>query len=61
MSQILRFSLDEMLLGHTPGRSLPGPASKLELQMQAITRLPKAKQRFVSDMLETVLAQQRSS
>ena len=49
-----------MVLGHTPSRSRPGPASKLELQMQAITRLPKAKQRFVSDMLETVLTQQRS-
>lgn len=57
MSQILRFSLDEMLLGRTPGRSRPGPASRLELQMEAITRLPKARQRIIADVLDGLLAQ----
>ncbi|WP_420998525.1 hypothetical protein ACKI2N_032115 [Cupriavidus sp. 30B13] len=34
-----------------------GPASRLQQQMDAISQLPKAQQKFVSQMLETVLAQ----
>lgn len=57
MSAILRFSLDEMLLlSRIGGRGKRGPASKLELQIEAVTRLPKSKQRVVEDMIEGVLA-----
>jgi len=60
MAQVLRFSLDDMLMGRSAaGRAKRGPASKLELQVEAISRLPKAKQRFVVDMLDAVLAQQQ--
>lgn len=56
MAQVLRFSLDDMLMGRSPaGRSKRGPASKLELQIEAVARLPKSKQRFVSEMLDTIL------
>lgn len=56
MAQVLRFSLDDMLMGRSPqGRSKRGPASKLELQIEAVSRLPKSKQRFISEMLEAVL------
>jgi transcriptional regulator with XRE-family HTH domain len=34
-----------------------GPASKLQQQIEAIAQLPVARQRFVSEMLDTVLAQ----
>jgi transcriptional regulator with XRE-family HTH domain len=49
----------EALLGQkeaTPGKR--GPAPKLQQQMERIQRLPKAKQRFVMEMIDTVLAQQ---
>lgn len=59
MAQVLRFSIDDMLMGRTPRRARRGPASKLEQQLDAIAQLPKAKQRFVIDMLDTVLAQER--
>lgn len=59
MSRVLAFSLDDMLMARTGGRAKRGPPSKLELQLEAVTRLPKAKQRFVSDMLDGLLAQQR--
>ena len=39
------------------GRTRRGPVSRLEQQMDAIARLPKAKQKFVVEMLDTVLAQ----
>ena len=49
----------EVLVGQkeaTPGKR--GPAPKLRQQMERIQRLPKAKQRFVMEMIDTVLAQQ---
>jgi hypothetical protein len=36
-----------------------GPASKLEQQLEQISQLPRAKQRFVIEMLETVLQHAR--
>lgn len=41
----------------TPRRTRRGPVSRLEQQLDAIAKLPKAHQKFVSDMLDTVLAQ----
>jgi transcriptional regulator with XRE-family HTH domain len=35
-----------------------GPASKLQQQLERISALPKAQQRFVMQMLDTVLQQQ---
>ena len=35
-----------------------GPAPKLQQQIERITRLPKAQQRFVMQMIDTVLQQQ---
>ena len=34
-----------------------GPASRLEQQVEQIAQLPRTKQRFVSEMLDTILAQ----
>lgn len=41
----------------TPRRTRRGPPSKLEQQLDAIARLPKAEQRAVSTLLSAVLAQ----
>lgn len=59
IADILDLSLDELLVGHPQARSpgKRGPASRLQQQLDAISQLPKARQRFVSDMLDTVLAQ----
>lgn len=37
-----------------------GPPPKLQQQLERITRLPKAQQRFVMQMLDNVLQQQAS-
>ncbi len=39
------------------GRTRRGPPSRLEQQLDAVIRLPKAQQKFVMQMLDTVLAQ----
>lgn len=55
----LDLSLDELLMGQPivrlPGKR--GPASRLEQQIDAVAQLPKAQQKFVMQMLDTVLAQ----
>ncbi len=42
---------------HTQHTGKRGPAPKWQQQIEAIAQLPKAQQRFVSQMLDTVLAQ----
>ena len=37
-------------------RAKRGPAPKWQQQIEAVAKLPKARQRFVSEMLDTVLA-----
>jgi transcriptional regulator with XRE-family HTH domain len=48
----------EELFGEPQQRSRKrGPASRLQEQIEVIGQLPKNRQRFVSEMLDTVLAQ----
>jgi transcriptional regulator with XRE-family HTH domain len=57
VARALSVSLEE-LFGETEQRSRKrGPAPKWQQQIEAIAQLPKTQQRFVSQMLETVLAQ----
>ena len=59
LAQSLTLSLDELIgnpLPRRPGRR--GPTSRLQQQIEAVEQLPKTKQQFVSQMLDTVLAQQ---
>ncbi len=59
LARLLTLSLDE-LMGMPAARqrgSKRGPTSRLQQQIEAVANLPKAKQQFVSQMLETVLAQ----
>jgi transcriptional regulator with XRE-family HTH domain len=47
----------EDLIGQPPKAGKRGPAPKLAHQMERINQLPKPKQRFVMEMIDTVLAQ----
>ena len=47
----------ETLVGEKPALAKRGPAPKLQQQIERIGQLPKPKQRFVMEMLDTVLAQ----
>jgi transcriptional regulator with XRE-family HTH domain len=59
VAELLDLSLDELLMGQPtiriPGKR--GPASRFEQQLDAVAQLPKAQQRFVMQMLDTVIAQ----
>ncbi len=57
LAQVLRVQIDELLGDMAKSRSKRGPASQLQRSIERISELPKPKQRFVIEMLETVLAQ----
>jgi hypothetical protein len=50
-------SLEELIGKKDVQPAKRGPAPKLQQQIERIQRLPRAKQRFVIEMLDTVLAQ----
>ena len=55
LAQGLAVPVDALLgTGTTTNR---GPTPKLQQQLERLSRLPRAKQRFVSEILETVLQQ----
>jgi transcriptional regulator with XRE-family HTH domain len=49
------------LAATSPRRTRKGPVSKLEQQFEAVAKLPKAEQRFVSKMLDNALAGQNGA
>ena len=52
------FTLEELLGEDLGGAKKRGPTPKLQQQIERIMELPRAQQRFVMQMLDTVLAQQ---
>jgi hypothetical protein len=50
----------EELVGAAPARRKRGPAPKLQQQLEQLSRLPKAQQRLVSQLIDTVLQQHGS-
>lgn len=63
LADVLEVSIEELVSGtaHKTAQKR-GPVSKLDQQIEAVRRLPRTKQKFVMDMIDTVLAQvERSS
>lgn len=56
IANIFNISFEE-LLGVEQAKQKPGPAPKLQKQIEKVSDLPKSKQKFVSDFLDTVLQQ----
>lgn len=54
LSSALGVTVEE-LLGVQNGSTKPGPTPKIQRQIEQLRKLPKPKQRFVSELLETVL------
>lgn len=59
LAKALNTSADA-LLGVKSPKKKPGPPSKLEQQIDQLRKLPKPKQKFVSEFLDTVLQQAAS-
>ena len=58
VARTLSVSLDELFGSEAKAvRSKRGPASRLAQQIEVVAQLPRAQQQFVSQMIETVIAQ----
>lgn len=56
LAQALGVSAAEIIEEPTPNGK-PGPTPKLQRQIEQVSLLPKTKQKFVTDFIETVLQQ----
>lgn len=57
LARTLHVSIEEIVGENTKAQAKRGPAPKLQQQLEQIRQLPRAQQRFVEQMLETVIAQ----
>ncbi len=58
LAKVLAISVEDLIdVPSATKKNKRGPASKLQRQIDQIGLLPKTKQRFVSEMLDTVLQQ----
>ena len=59
LAEILNRTVDELLNEEQAAKPAAkrGPASKLQRQIEQVRQLPRAKQQFVMEMLDTVLQQ----
>lgn len=57
LAQLLGISVDDLLGLHRNGAAKRGPTPLLQQKIERLSRLPKAKQKFVLEMLEGVLSQ----
>lgn len=55
LEEVLGLTPDEMLGRTTKARLKPGPASKLDRQIERIRQLPRTKQRVVMEMLDAFI------
>lgn len=57
LAEGLKVSVEELVGQSSPRGHKRGPASRLAQQVERISQLPLSKQRFVMELLDTVLAQ----
>jgi len=57
LAQLFSISVDELLGLHRSGAAKRGPTPQLQQKIERLSLLPKAKQKFVLEMLDGVLSQ----
>lgn len=57
LAQLFGISVDDLLGLHRAGAGKRGPTPQLQQKIEQLSRLPKAKQKVVLEMLEGVLSQ----
>jgi transcriptional regulator with XRE-family HTH domain len=60
LAKVLAVSVEEML-GVSPRPAKRGPTSKLQKQVEQISLLPRSKQKFIIEMLDALIEQQRKA
>lgn len=57
---LFNVSVDELLDSDNKKPTKRGPMSKLQKQLEQVSSLPRSKQKFVIEMIDTVIQQQAS-
>jgi transcriptional regulator with XRE-family HTH domain len=60
-AELLGVTADELLDGAGKPARKPGPPSQLEQRIAALRELPRERQKFVVEMIDTVLRAERST
>jgi len=60
LADLFDVSIDELLDADNKKPAKRGPMSKLQKQLDRVSELPRSKQKFVIDMIDTVIQQQAS-
>ncbi len=61
LADALSVSIEELIHENPETKKKRGPASVLQRQMEQIGRMPRAKQKFITEMLEALIKQQQSA
>ncbi len=61
LTTILGVSVDELIGAPAKAAAKRGPASMLQRQIEQIGLMPRAKQKFITEMLEALIQQQHAS
>ena len=56
LAKALATSIEDLIGGHGKRNGKRGPAPKIQQQLERISALPRARQRMVSDVLDSLLA-----
>ena len=60
LAELFDVSVDELLGAGNKKPAKRGPSSKLQQQLERVSALPRSKQKFVIEMIDTVIQQQAS-
>lgn len=61
LAQELNVSIEELINEpKTAAKGKRGPSSKLQQQVEQISHMPRSKQKFISEMLDALIAQQKA-
>jgi len=61
LADALSVSVEELIHENPAAKKKRGPASVLQRQMEQIGRMPRAKQKFITEMLDALIKQQQSA
>jgi transcriptional regulator with XRE-family HTH domain len=61
LADALSVSVEELINDTPAAKKKRGPASTLQRQMEQIGRMPRAKQKFITEMLEALIKQQQAA
>ena len=61
LADVLSVSVEDLIHAAPAAKKKRGPASVLQRQIEQIGRMPRAKQKFITEMLDALIIQQQTA